>query len=103
MLGNFKDEIKIMTKSFIYKIPVTAVIMSPVEHDKLEEEYLRKNISVLHPFTRIHIPKKRKGENDANVNLPDLHKNSSDFNETKRHEDSFNSSKKNELLPKIKA
>ena len=101
-LGNFKDEIKIMTKSFIYKIPVTAVIMSSVEHAKLEDEYSKKNISLLNPLTKIHIQKKKKTEIEGNTNLPELNNNMSNFNDSKRHDDSFTSSKKNDQLPKIK-
>jgi len=91
-----------MTKSFIYKIPITAVIMSPPEYEKLEEENMKKGISLLHPFTKIYIEKKKKSIIDINVNLPELNQNLSEINDTRRNDDSFTSTKRNDPLPKIK-
>jgi hypothetical protein len=54
LIGNFAEIIEIQTKSFIYKIPVTAMVISPEEFERLNAVSLIKNGGRLQTFAQIY-------------------------------------------------
>lgn len=72
-MGKVSEEIQIQTKSFIYKIPVSGYIITNEEHEKLEEENLKRTGKRLKTYAKIYI--KEVNNNISNVYFDRFQKN----------------------------